>query len=95
MAALEHLRPRPHPLQHFLLDLPVGVAVGCEAQQCIGEGLRGKLSVKFGAAVLAQRIGELEGVQLDVGISVCETLDQGRHSLRRTGRRGGDPVANI
>lgn len=77
MTALEHLRPRAHPFQHLLLHLAMSVAVCSKAQQCIGESLRSKFSVKFGSAVLAQRIRELEGVELDIGVSVSEAFDEG------------------
>jgi hypothetical protein len=33
------------------------------------------------SAVLAKRIRELEGVELDIGVAVREALDQGRDGL--------------
>lgn len=77
MTALEHLRPRAHPFQYLLLHLTMSVAVCSKAQQCIGKCFRSKLSVQFGSAVLAQRIRELESVELDIGVSVGKTLDKG------------------
>ena len=47
------------------------------------------------AAVLAQRIGELERVELDVRVAVGETLDEGRYSLGWAGGRGAYAVAYV
>lgn len=51
--------------------------------------------MQFRTAILAQRIGEFEGVQLHVGISVSETLDEGGDGLCGTRGRGGNPVADV
>jgi len=81
MAPLEHLRPRAHALQHLLLDLAMRVAIGRQAQQRICESLRGEFAVQLWAAVLAQRIGEFEGVELDVGVAVRQAFDEGGYGL--------------
>lgn len=71
------------------------VAIRREAQQRICESLRGELAVQLRAAVLAQRIGELERVELDVRVAVGETFDEGRYSLGWAGGRGAYAVAYV
>lgn len=53
------------------------VAIRRKAQQRVCKSLRGELAVQLRAAVLAQGIGELERVELDVRVAVGETFDEG------------------
>lgn len=46
-------------------------------------------------AVLRQSIGELEGIQLDVGVAVGEALDQGSRDRLRPGGRCRHAIAYI
>lgn len=55
----------------------MGIAVAGEPEQGVGEGLGGEFAVERGAAVLGEGVGELEGVELDVGVAVREALDEG------------------
>jgi hypothetical protein len=73
----------------------MSVAVCCKSQQRISEGLRGELTVQLRAAVLAQRIRKFQRVQLDVRITVGETLDQRRNGLSWARGRCGDPIAYV
>ena len=71
------------------------VTIRREAQQRICESLRGKLAVQLGAAVLAQRIGEFERVELHVRVAVGQAFDEGGYSLRWARRRGAYAVAYV
>ena len=55
----------------------MSVAIRRKAQQRICESFRREFAVQFGAAVLAQRIGEFEGVELHVRIAVGKAFDEG------------------
>ena len=47
------------------------------------------------ATVLRQSVGELEGVQLDVCIPMCQSLDHGRDHIFTSRVTGSDFVAYI
>ena len=47
------------------------------------------------AAVLGQGVGELKGIELDVGVAVGEALDEGGDGLLGAGGVGGDAVADV
>lgn len=47
------------------------------------------------AAVLRQRVGELERVELHVGVAVREAFDEGGDGLGGAGGGGGDAVADV
>jgi hypothetical protein len=93
--SLEHVFPFLHTLEYLALDLLVGVAVGSQTKQSVGEGAGGQLAMDGTTTVLRQGIGELERVQLDVGIAVGEALDQGSRDRLRACRRGGHAIAHI
>lgn len=73
----------------------MGIAVGGQAQQRVGETPAGEFAVQRRAAVLEEGVGELKSVELDVGVAVGEALDQRGYGLR--GPRGGcrDSVADF
>ena len=71
------------------------VAIRSEAQQRICERLRGELAVQLRTAVLAQRIGELERVELDVRVAVGQAFDQGGYGLSWAGGRCAYAVADV
>ena len=71
------------------------VAIRSEAQQRICESLRGEFAVQLRTAVLAQRIGELERVELDVRVAVRQAFDEGGYGLGWAGGRGAYAVAYV
>lgn len=91
----EHFRPLGHALEDLGLDLLVCIAVVGQTQQGVGEAPRCELLVHFDTAVLAEGVGELERVELDVGIAVREPLDHGRDGLLRACVGRADFVAYI
>ena len=71
------------------------VAIGSKAQQRICESFRREFAVQLRAAVLAERIGEFERVELDVRVAVGQAFDQGGYGLSWAGGRCAYAVADI
>lgn len=71
------------------------IAIRCQSQQRIRKSFGSKFSVECNSAVLRQRVGEFEGIELDVGVTVGESLYDGGYGLRRTRIVGGDAIAYI
>jgi hypothetical protein len=73
----------------------VGIPVSSQAQHCIREASACQLLVHLDTTVLAKGVRELEGIQLDVGISMGESLDYRGHDIFGAVLLRANFVANI
>lgn len=70
-------------------------SVGRESEQRIGEGFGGKFAVEGKSAVLRKGVRELQGVELNICISVSKSLDQGGGRLGGARWVGRHAVADV
>lgn len=73
-------------------------SIGRQSEQRIGEGFGGEFAVEGKSAVLGEGVRELQGIKLNICISVSKSLDQGGGRLcgaRWVGRHAIADIENV